>query len=214
MTTIRIISGNAFYLETDNGLKLGIANNNAYWYKPIEGQRIIVNYTPLSGQRGEYDQMISINFIWDVLTKPIDILTEENEEEFGNDGVYIDEGWIWIGGDYLNVRFRYFIPNHYRHRVSLVENTTVENPNDGYIYLEYRYNDQDDTSNVWATSFVSFNLGKYAPSKASAEYKGLKIKINSAVNGERTLTYDFKNNGNETLIENAGENDPTEGKVE
>ncbi|KAA6306012.1 hypothetical protein EZS27_042332, partial [termite gut metagenome] len=64
---------------------------------------------------------------------------------------------------------------------------TVEAPDDGYIHLEYRYNNQNDVSSYWDYNLVSFNLGN----EYKEGYKGLKVRINSAVNGERVLTYDF-----------------------
>ncbi|NDV59337.1 NigD-like protein [Bacteroides sp. 519] len=212
MATVNVISGDTFSLETDNGEKLWIATpTNVYWYKPVTGQRVLVKYTILSDEYQGYDHMISLDYISDVLTKSVEELTEENEEEYANDAVHIED--MWIGGNYFNVQFRFCLPNHYKHRVSLVENTTAENPDDGYIHLEYRYNTYDDVTNVWARSLVSFNLGDYAPAEASTEYKGIKVTINSAVNGTKTYSFDFKENADNKRIEDSEEINPTEGKV-
>lgn len=213
MATIRVEGGNVYSLEIDNGQKLWVGASDVYWYKPTDGQRAIVNYTLLADREGDFDHVVKVNYLSDVLTKPVDDLTEENEEEFGNDGALIED--MWIGGNYLNVQFRFYLPSHYRHRVSLVKNTTVEDPEDGYIHLEYRYNNQDDVTNVWTRSFVSFYLGDYAPGKAADEYKGIIVKINSAINGEKELKYEFKKSeGNDRTISKLEEFNPTEGKVD
>lgn len=203
MSTVRVISGNVYYLETDNGKNLWPAATDIPWYKPIDGQRVLSSYTILSDKYEEYDHMIKVRYLSDVLTKQVEELTAENEEKYGNDKVWVEE--MWVGGNYLNVQFRFFLPSYHRHRVSLVKNTTIEDPEDGYIYLEYRYNNEDDETSYWRRSMVSFNLGEYAPDVAADEYKGIKIKINSAVNGERVLTYEFAKDENNRSVEKPDE---------
>ena len=89
----------------------------------------------------------------------------------------------------MNIIFHYIIPQKNRHRVSLVENTTKEQEDDGYIHLEYRYNTYGDTlSAVPARSIVSYNLNTLDLDKKN----GIKLRINSAVNGKRVLTFDKK----------------------
>lgn len=212
MATVRVISGTSYYLETDSNEKLGVAASEVMWYKPVDGQRVLANITLLSDEQNGYDHLIKVNFLSNVLTKQVEELTAENEETYGNDKVQIEE--IWVSGNYLNVQFRYYIPVHHAHRVSLVENTTAENPDDGYIHLEYRYNNQDDESDYLRRSLVSFNLGDYAPSVAADEYKGIKIKINSIVNGERVLVHEFSRPGEEKTIEDATDIDLTDGNVQ
>lgn len=213
MATVRVLGGYNYYLEVDTGEKLWVANSQMRLYKPVDGQRVIANYTQLSYTYDEtYAYAISVNQLSNVLTKPVEELTKENEEEFGNDKSEITD--IWVSGNYLNVEFAYRLPNHYKHRVSLVVNTTVENPEDGYIHLEYRYNDQDDVSNLKRLGFVSFYLGDYSPNAASGKYKGIKIKVNDITEGEDILTYEFKNVENNKEINNSDDVDPTEGKVD
>lgn len=211
MATVRVVSGNLYSLEIDNGKKLWVAASDAYWYKPVDGQRVVANFTLLSDEYESYDHAIKVNFLWNVLTKQVEELTEENEETYGDDEVRIED--MWVGGNYLNIQFRFFLPNHYKHRVSLVKNTTVENPEDGYIHLEYRYNNEDDETSLMRRSLVSFNLGDYAPGEAADQYKGIKIRINSVVNGERILTYDFSKNENNRSIKNVEDIDITDDKV-
>ena len=59
---------------------------------------------------------------------------------------------------------------------------------DGYVNLEYRYNTYDDVTGRWGNGAVSFRLSSL---DLTSVVKGLKVKINSAVNGEVVLTFTF-----------------------
>jgi hypothetical protein len=184
MATVKATGGDNYYLQIDNGKTL-FPCASQYWYKPIDGQRVLADYTYLYDNFQGYDHGVKVNRLYNVLTKGVDELTAENEEDFGDNPVHITD--MWLGSNYLNVEFRMLRPFANKHRVSLVRNTTVEAPDDGYIHLEYRYNNQNDVSSYWDYNLVSFNLGN----EYKEGYKGLKVRINSAVNGERVLTYDF-----------------------
>lgn len=192
MATVRMTDGNAYYLEIDNGKILWPAATAIPWYKPVDGQRTLANYTLLSDRFDGYDHAIKVNYLSNVLTKSVEELTEENEEEFGNDPAYIEN--MWIGANYLNVQFVFNIPNAKPHRVSLVRNMAEEAliDDEGYFRLEYRYNNQDDVSDYKRRSLVSFNLGEYGPQSITQQLKkGLKVKINSVVNGEREIVFEY-----------------------
>ena len=192
MATVHVISDNTYYLEIDNGKTLWPAATDIPWYKPVDGQRALANYTLLSDNFEGYDHAIKVNYLSNVLTKTIEELTAENENEYGNDPAYIED--MWIGGNYLNVQFVFSIPYENPHRVSLVKNMTKEPliDDEGYLLLEYRYNNQDDVSNYGRRSFVSFNLGEYAPgTNTDLVIKGIKVKINSIKNGERDIVFDY-----------------------
>lgn len=193
MATVRVISDNTYYLEIDNGKILWPAATDIPWYKPVDGQRTLANYTLLSDNFEGYDHAIKVNYLSNVLTKEVEELTAENEEEYGNDPAYIED--MWIGGNYLNVQFVFNIPYEKPHRVSLVQNMTEEPiiDSEGYVRLEYRYNNQDDVSGYGRRSFVSFNLGEYGPLRLTDNaIKGIKVKINSIVNGEKDIVFEYK----------------------
>ena len=71
-----------------------------------------------------------------------------------------------------------------------MENEKSIYPDDGYIHLEYRYNDMNDVTDYVAHSIVSFKLEDMGV--GHTDKKGLKIRINSAVNGEKVITIDYK----------------------
>lgn len=188
MATVHGTGNNSFYLEADDGSTLFPATSTPYWYQPISGQRVIANYTLLGDNYGAYDYAAKINSLSNVLTKTVEKLDADNEEEIGNSPVLQLEK-LWIGNEYLNVVFYMDMPREERHRVSLVENTLAENPEDGYIHLEYRYNDQEDLSGYIRKGIVSFNLKPYFSKEHS--HKGIKIKFNLKKEGEKTYTYEF-----------------------
>jgi len=204
MATVHVEAGNTYYLQIDNGKKLWPAATEIPWYKPVDGQRVWADYTLLSDQipNTEFDHAIKVNYLFNVLTKTIDDLTAENEEEIGNDPANIRD--MWIGGNYLNMEILLPIPVNELHRVSLVKNTLNEGlliDEEGYVHLEYRLNRAEDVYNVGKFSYVSFNLGEYGPMRLTDNaIKGIKVKINSIVNGEKELVFDYKADKEEKLV--------------
>lgn len=188
LATIRVLSGDSYYLESDRYGKLWLASNDVYWYKPVDGQRAFIRFNPLVDNYKEYDMAVKLEWLSPILTKQVEEMNAENEKEFGNDPVTIFHGNIWISNNYLNVIFYQNLPNFEKHRVSLVRNEeAVEIADDGYIHLEYRYNTYGDVSGRWEDGIVSFNLN----SLNFEGKKGLKLKLNSETNGEVELKFDL-----------------------
>lgn len=187
--TIRILGGGTYYLEGDSWGTMWLGGSNT-WYRPIDGQRVIAHFNPLYDNFQGYDHAVMLNDIAEVRTKEVEDLTAENEAEFGNDPIVVWQNDMWISGNYLNVVFQQNLPVKDKHRVSLVRNTTIEDPNDGYIHLEYRYNSYGDLSGYWAISHVSFNLSSL---NVDENTKGIKVKCHSSEGGEEIVTFDLKN---------------------
>lgn len=189
--TLRV-TGNAFYLDCDVWGTLWPVNTDLGWYEPIDGRRVITVFTPLSDKYGEYDHAVKLLRLYDVLTKEIETLTPENEAEFGNDPVLINKGDIGISGGYMNIIFIQNLPSKTKHRISLVRPQDGDDlyAGDGYIHLELRYNNYDDQTGYHKSGAVSYNLNSL---NITSETKGIKLKLNSEVNGEVELTFDLKN---------------------
>ena len=136
------------------------------------------------------DHAVKILGIRNVLTKQVETLTPENEEEFGNDPVTIYQGDITISGGYMNIIFVQNLPSKEKHRISLVRPQTDAElyGEDGYIHLELRYNDYDDVTGIGNWGIVSYNLNSL---DITEETKGIKLTLNSAVNGEVEVAFDF-----------------------
>lgn len=188
--TVKIEGAHTYSLTGDTWGTLWPAASSVFWFTPVDGQRVIAVFNPLYDNFQGYDTAVKVEGVKEVLTKRVEEMTVENEKEYGNDPIYIQRNDMWIGSNYLNVVFKQNIPNKKKHRVSLVQNKTVQSPDDNYIHLEFRYNTYEDTTDYWANGAVSFNLNSL---DITSQTKGIKVKMNSAVNGETEVTFDLKN---------------------
>lgn len=188
--TVNTQGAHVFEFMGDTWGRLWPAATNYPNYSPVDGQRAIIEFNPLYDNYPEgYDCSIKLTRVREILTKQVEELTTENEAEYGNDPVSIFEGNMWISGQHLNVIFNQNLPKEVKHRVSLVRNTTITPPEDGYIHLEYRYNTYDDTTDYRVYGAVSFSLRSL---DITTETKGIKVKINSVNGGEKEITFDLK----------------------
>lgn len=196
LVTVKKDAGKVPYFVSDKGTKLWAAASLVPYRDLADGTRLMASFTLLSDKQGEFDHYVRLNDYSKVLTKDVINLNTANKDSIGDDKVRITD--MWVSGDYLNVEFQMNLPSVNKHRVNLVKNTTVTDPVDDYIHLEYRYNDMDDVTGYIAHSVVSFKLGENSPSKSSK--KGLKIRINSAVNGEKIIQLDYLKPKPQTFI--------------
>ncbi|MGL4852654.1 MAG: NigD-like protein [Phocaeicola sp.] len=168
---------------------------SAVVYTPVDGERVMSVFNPLYRDYQGYDYAIKVESMQRILTKQVETLTPENEEEFGNDKVDILEGDMWVSGGYLNVIFQQNMPSKVKHRVSLV--TRADEPlvdSDGYLNVEYRYNTYNDVTGYWGRGAVSFNLKKL---EVPSDLKGVKVLINSSKNGMKEIVLTFVERSNQ-----------------
>lgn len=205
--TVRV-NGNAFYLDSDVWGTMWPVNTDLGWYEAVDGQRVITVVNPLQDDFQGYDHAVKLLRLQNVLTKGIDTLTPETEEEFGNDPVVIYQGDITISGGYMNIFFVQNLPSKEKHRISLIRPQTDEElyGEDGYIHLELRYNDYDDVTGSHVYGAVSYNLSSL---DIDSDTKGIKLKLNSKKNGEVEVALDLKHtdNDNSHVMKNASEAD-------
>lgn len=161
----------------------------------VNGQRMILTFNPLYDNFPEgYDCSIKVLEMRPVLTKQVEELTDENEEEFGNDPLRVAQDGMWIGGNCLNVIFAQPLPVEKKHRISLVRRAGTQVDAEGYLTLEMRYNTFDDTTDRWMESMVSYHLSSLL-STADAEgtpLKGIRVKVNAPDDGRKEWVLDFK----------------------
>lgn len=188
LSTIRVIDDNEYFFISDSD-SLYPKETMAPAYKAKDGQRAIVQFSFMDPSTSIYDADIKVLMIEDILTKPVTELTEENENEIGNDSVvpyYISlskDGFLNIGS-YIPIVQDTVL-------VSLVKNTLINTEDDEYIHLEYRINDHDAPKvSKLGKSLVSYNLGLYDPAKTG---KSIKLKIMTD-EGEKEYTIDKDKN--------------------
>lgn len=199
-------TGNAFYLDCDVWGKLWPVNTDMGWFRPVDGQRVIVSFNPLSDQYGEYDHAVKILEIQEVLTKSLEVVTAENDNDFGHDALRVLKNGTGISGGYFNLLFLQNLPSgNQKHRISLVRPEKEEElyQADGYLHLQLRYNDYDQVSGQYSpyASPVSFSLRSL---EIPQEAKGIKIHLNSEKNGDVELVYDIQNEQALDLPDNLG----------
>lgn len=178
-----------------SGVHFGRVNIDLGWYDAVDGQRVITVFNPLYDDFGGYDHAVKLLDLQNVLTKEIETLTPETEEDFGNDPVVIYKGDITISGGYMNIFFVQNLFTEKKHRISLVRPMKEDDlyGEDGYVHLELRYNDYDDLTGHGAYGAVSYNLNSL---KKLEETKGIKLRLNSEKNGEVEVTFDLNTAGN------------------
>ena len=196
--TVRTTGGGGYYLVGDRWGIIDPVATSIPWFKPVDGERVVSFFNPLADMSDEKGVQVKMEGIQEVLTKEVEEMTAENEEEFGNDPILIYQGDMWLGGKFLNIIFRQNLPRSEKHRISLVENKIATEPGepetpetlsigeDGYVHLELRYNTYDDVTDQWGWGRVSYNLEKFYPTPKEGEttMKGFKVTINSEENGE------------------------------
>ena len=145
-----------FYFTLDNGDRMRTIVTTNPQYKPDDGQRLIADYTILSDgpENGSYQHDVKLIGAYKVLTKGIFDITPDTQDSIGHDPVKIED--IWIGKDYLNVRFVYKGQDK-THLINLVSDE-LKSSDDGKIHLEFRHNANDDAPAYNIRGIASFDL--------------------------------------------------------
>lgn len=181
-TTEPIVEGDIYgtsYITNKNVLKNSEAD--------IEGQRIMYRFveSKLNETTENSDakkQSISIFELYKVLTKPMDVLTEGEEDVYGDDPINIIGAYV--SAKHLNIQFQ--MQNNdqeIKHRISLVGTPETAPDTDGYITVDFRHNAEGDMANNLSWGYVSYTL-ESLPGYKDGKLKGLNIKYNSIYGGE------------------------------
>ena len=191
--TVRM-HGASFYFDSDAWGTLWPVNTDLYWYKPVDGQRVITSFTPLADNFEGFDHAVKVLTLQDVLTKQVETLTTDNDSLLGRDSLLILQGDVGISGGYMNLVFQQNLPLGTKHRISLVhaEADSLTYDAEGYVNLELRYNDYDDLTGRYQPAAVSFNLNSL---DITPDTRGIRLRFNSVVNGAVTLDFDFASAG-------------------
>lgn len=154
--TVNSAGSGVFSFTLDDGTTLWPTASGVHHYDPKDGQRVYINYTILSDKIDKYDHYIRLNDVFNILTKDIVTVGDEATEVYGDDPVKIHT--MDTDGGYLNVDFGFNYGGGKKHFINLVKNTSVEYPDDGKIYLEFRHNTYGDAVKAGVNATVSFPL--------------------------------------------------------
>lgn len=195
--TVVSLSPYTYYLEGDTWGTMWPAATSIPIYNPEEGQRVIVVFNPLADNIQGFDHAVKVEDIEEVLTKEVEILTPETDEAYGNDPITINEGDMWVSGNHLNIVFIQNVPIKEKHRISLVT-SVMDVDNEGYVPVQLRYNTYQDTTDLQVNGSVSFNLSKLTD---LPDAKGIRLTMNSSVNGMREILLNFNEVNSLPMIE-------------
>lgn len=195
MATVQKESGAVYpYFVLDNGKTMWVSVPLVPFQNLVPGQRILGDFTLLYDDKEGFDYYVRLNSYTKALTKPVINLTEMNKDSIGNDSITIKR--MWLGANYLNAEFLMEAPAYEDRMINLVFNRLIPQENDGYVHLEFRYNNLGENNNFQVPGLASFILGEYGPQGGSG-YKGLKVKVNSVKGEEKMYTFDFANDTKE-----------------
>ena len=195
LATVRAVSGTGFYLDCDVWGTCWPVNTDMGWYVPIDGQRVVTVFNPLWDNYEGYDHAVKILEIQNVLTKRVELMAPQDEDKFGNEAVPTMANGITIGNGYLNVSFVGRLP--FTTSVSLVYPQQADAPEfvmgeDGYYDLELRCNTQVNEETPGSYSMVSYSLSALS---FPAGFRGIRLKVNLAGEGEKELVYTLVQEG-------------------
>ncbi len=148
------------------------------------GQRML--YTFVEDKNNDKDrvdsevskQNIRIYDIYKVLTKKMNVLDKDTEEDiYGDDPIAITAKYV--SEAHLNIRFQVRGSNsNIRHRISLVGTPDAAPNADGVLNLEFRHNDEGDSPYEIKWGFVSFTL-ESIPGYTEGTLKKIILSYNS-----------------------------------
>lgn len=182
----------AFFMRRDDNKLLWTAASSFYNFRPVDGQRLVANYTILwdKSQTGLYDYDVKLNDAYKVLTKGIFNLTPATADSIGNDPIRINR--MWVGSHFLNVEFVYMGYNKI-HFINLV-NDDSKTYTDGKTHLEFRHNANNDMLYYTRMGLVSFDL-RSLHNNTNADIE-LVIHVNeSTENPDKQYTITYKPTG-------------------
>ncbi len=185
-----------FYVITDGGDDLWPAATNVSPGSLEDGMRILVNYTILGEDtEGNYDFLVKINGISELLTKPIfnfdETTSAEVKDSIGYDAVTITD--TWFTDDYLNVQFEYGGGPGFIHFINLVKDTEDLTTENGEIILELKHNKNGDPYNYLQWGIASFDISEIkdmGQSSVDIFLRSLDKEGNYQYN--KVLTYEYE----------------------
>ncbi len=198
--TVTSEEGEVLTLRTDGGNVLTVVSDYS-GYTPETDQRTMITYSIENGDNNYYNA--DLHGVYNLLTKDVVKITAENEAQFGDDPVHLYAAWC--AGGYLNVNFGFNTSGSVIHYVNLAENTLVQHPEDGKIYLEFRHNAMGDNEKYGKRGTACFDLAKYQDGNNILTFV-VKFTAFNGVTPIREIQYDFMN---DTVI---SEEDPEIGE--
>jgi hypothetical protein len=161
-------ASNEFLLQLDNDTLLYPLVDDVNSFVPVNGQRVMINYTLLSKNitpNSTYDYKIRLNNVTDVLVKALTPFSTALNDSIGNDP--IDITGCWVGSHYMNVTYSYY-GTYSDHLISLVMLAPDAITADSTIHLEIRHNAYQDLATSLYSGVISFDISSLQQNNVSS----------------------------------------------
>lgn len=193
LLTIRsgLIPGTSWYGILDNGDKLYVGDASRIAnYAPKDGQRAIVYFTPLETAVEGFKYNAAVYGVEEILTKPVILLDNKENDTLGVDNIGITKAWI--AGGYITIEYNVLHNGMSKHVLNLAENMLdVLETKAGYTTLDFRHDAKGVKEGQLARGYVCFRLNDYDPEYTGD--KGLYIRYKAFTSGgdggEGTVKY-------------------------
>ncbi len=198
LVTVKPVDSESFYMQLNDDITLEPANMKGSPFGAKE-VRALTNYTRLQEKSENYDQLVYVNWIDSILTKPaITVAEAEAEGLTRQDPVEIVRDWVTIAEDgYLTLRFRAKLEGDNRtpHLVNLVTGVNPENPYE----VQFRHDTNGDGQRIWGDGLVAFRLDGLP----DTEGKTVKLKLTwKSFSGPKSAEFEYRTR--ETTTEGGG----------
>ncbi|MFO8000310.1 MAG: NigD-like C-terminal domain-containing protein [Marinilabilia sp.] len=122
-----------------------------------EVERVLLKYEldEEGGDEDDYDYIVNVIRIQEVVTKDIVEINEENRDTIGTDPLFLND--IWIAGGYLNIDFSFYGDDK-THYINIVKDPDEQTGEETEIYLQVRHDDRDDDALQRYRGLMSFYL--------------------------------------------------------
>jgi hypothetical protein len=181
------ITDDSTIIDTDEGERLLVDNDNTLGSGISDNDRIIADFTLVDGAKpAGIDYIIHVYYLEKVLFKPVIELTEEIADSIGNDELGILS--MWLEKDFLNVNFMFYGGN-VKHFINLIR-YPGEIPTDT-IDLEIRHNNRDDDAVYRQNGFVTFDLNSLKNNAADSVVLCIKARDFDDDNYKKYVTYRY-----------------------
>ncbi len=145
-----------FLIVTDSDTKLKLLNYPDD-FEIEDGKRVLIKYVikDQASAGNNYDYLVNVYSLENVIVKDIIELNEENRDTIGTDPFVINS--IWIEGGFLNVDFT-FLGSDKVHYINMVKDPEEQEGNDTRIYLQVRHKSNGDLPYQRFRGIMSFLL--------------------------------------------------------
>jgi len=151
-------TGASYVVNLDNGSVLTPADGSVTWFTPLDSERVLVRFNPVSNTKitdSTFNYLGQIFNIDNVLFKVIKNISQVSSDSVGHDPITVRDVWI-SSKNILNFDLRFFT-NGSVHYINLIDNGQANGITAPFI-LELRHNARGDAQTFPAYANVSFKL--------------------------------------------------------